>query len=68
MALTISHHLTEEYWDSLGPKSLFLHELFYNQSQQLTQLQMANNTLKMVWRPKVPKAMSPMQSPKPHHP
>jgi len=36
---------TEEYWESLGPNGLFLCELFHNQSQQLAQLQMANNVL-----------------------
>jgi len=41
----MSHHLTEEYWESLGCNSPFLHELFHNQSQQLTQLQTANNSL-----------------------
>src|SRR5882672_4231496 len=42
----MSHHLTEEYWESLGPNSLFLCKLFHTQSQQLTQLQLANNVLK----------------------
>src|SRR5882724_11412883 len=46
MTLTMSHHLTEEYWESLGPNSPFLCELFHNQSQQLAQLQTANNVLK----------------------
>ena len=41
----MSHLLTEEYWESLGHNSPFLCELFHNQSQQLTQLQLANNTL-----------------------
>ena len=45
MTLTMSHHLTEEYW-LLGPNGLFLCKLFHNQSQQLAQLQMVNNTLK----------------------
>jgi len=39
------HHLTNKYWESLGPNGPFLHELFHNQSQQLTQLQTANNAL-----------------------
>ena len=39
----MSHHLTEEYWELLGPNGLFLFEPFHNQSQQLTQHQMANN-------------------------
>src|SRR5882724_8359599 len=46
MTLTMSHHLTEEYWESLGPSGPFLCELFHNQSQQLAQLQTANNVLK----------------------
>ena len=44
----MSHHLTDEYWESLGPNrtnSPFLCELFHTQSQQLTQLQTANNAL-----------------------
>ena len=41
----MSHHLTEEYWESLGPNGPFLCELFHTQSQQLTQLQTTNNTL-----------------------
>jgi len=40
-----SHHLTDEHWDSLGPNGPFLCNLFHNQSQQLTQIQTANNTL-----------------------
>src|SRR5882672_9489255 len=43
--MTMSHHLTEEYWELLGPNGPFLCELFHNQSQQLAQLQMANNAL-----------------------
>jgi len=46
MTLTMSHILTEEYWESLGPNGPFLCKLFHNQSQQLAQLQMANNSLK----------------------
>ena len=42
----MSHCLTEEYWESLGPNGLFLCELFHTQSQQLTQLQTPNNSLK----------------------
>src|SRR5882724_11472853 len=42
---TMSHQLPDEYWESLGPNSLFLHELFHNQSQLVTQLQVANNDL-----------------------
>src|SRR6267142_2497679 len=45
MLYTMSHQLTEEYWDSLGPNSPFLHEIFHSQSQQLSQLQSANNVL-----------------------
>jgi len=41
----MSHHLTEEYWESLGPNSPFLCEIFQTQSQQLAQLQMANDML-----------------------
>jgi len=41
----MSHLLTEEYWELLGPNDPFLHENFHNQSQQLTQLQTANNAL-----------------------
>src|SRR5882724_9976286 len=41
----MSHLLTEEYWESLGPNSPFLCKIFHNQSQQLTQLQTANNAL-----------------------
>src|SRR5882672_6834599 len=43
---TMSHHLTEEYWELLGPNGPFLHEIFHTQSQQLSQLQTANNVLK----------------------
>ena len=39
------HLLTEEYWESLGPKGPFLYELFHNQSQQFTRLQTVNNAL-----------------------
>ena len=42
----MSHLLTEEYWELLGPNGPFLCKLFHNQSQQLAQLQMANNALK----------------------
>ena len=42
----MSHCLTEEYWESLGPNGLFLCKLFNTQSQQLAQLQSANNVLK----------------------
>ena len=45
MTLTMSHHLTNEYWELLEPNSPPLHELFHIQSQQLTQLQSANNAL-----------------------
>src|SRR5882724_6106376 len=45
MILTMSHLLMEEYWESLGPNSPFLCELFHNQSQQLAQLQTANKAL-----------------------
>ena len=41
----MSHQLPDEYWGSLGPNSPFLHELFHNQSQLVTQLQAANNNL-----------------------
>jgi len=41
----MSHQLPDEYWDTLGPKGPFLHELFHNQSQLVTQLQAANNDL-----------------------
>ena len=44
--MTMSHCLTEEYWELLGPNGPFLHELFNTQSQQFTQLQLANNVLK----------------------
>jgi len=43
--MVMSHHLTDEYWDLLGPNSPFLCQLFHDQSQQLTQLQTANNPL-----------------------
>ena len=43
--MTISHHLTDECWELLGPNGPLLHELFHNQSQQLAQLQTANNAL-----------------------
>src|SRR5882724_11626413 len=42
---TMSHQLPDEYWDLLGPNGPFLHELFHNQSQLVTQLQVANNNL-----------------------
>jgi len=43
--MTMSHQLTDKYWESLGPNGPFLCELFHNQSQQLAQLQTTNNTL-----------------------
>jgi len=43
--MTMSHHLTDDFWESLGPFVPFLHELFHNQAQQLVQLQMANSAL-----------------------
>jgi|SRR5882724_2003924 len=43
--MTMSHHLTNKYWESLGPNGPFLHKLFHNQSWQLVQLQTAKNTL-----------------------
>jgi len=42
---TMSHQLPDEYWESLGPNSPFLCELFHNQSQLVAQLQVANNDL-----------------------
>src|SRR5882672_4851455 len=41
----MSHQLTEEYWESLGPNGPFLREILHSQSQQLTQLQATNNAL-----------------------
>src|SRR5882724_3214091 len=41
----MSHLLTDKYWELLGPNGPFLCELFHNQSQQLAQLQTANNVL-----------------------
>src|SRR5882724_2372068 len=41
----MSHQLLDKYWDSLGPNGPFLCELFHNQSQLVTQLQVANNDL-----------------------
>src|SRR5882724_6279085 len=41
----MSHQLPDEYWESLGPNSPFLHELFHNQLQLVMQLQAANNKL-----------------------
>jgi len=41
----MSHCLTEEYWELLGPNGPFLCKLFNTQSQQLAQLQLANNVL-----------------------
>ena len=41
----MSHQLTEEYWESLGPNGPFLCEILHSQSQQLAQLQAANNAL-----------------------
>ena len=41
----MSHHLTDDYWELLGPNSPFLCQLFHDQSQQLTQLQTANIVL-----------------------
>jgi len=43
--MTMSHHLTDDYWESLGPNSPLLGKIFHNQAQQLIQLQMANNAL-----------------------
>jgi len=45
MTLTMSHLLMEEFWELLGPNGPFLCKLFHNQSQQLAQLQTANNAL-----------------------
>src|SRR5882724_4309635 len=45
MTLTMSCLLTDDYWEVLGSNGPFLCELFHNQSQQLAQLQMANNVL-----------------------
>jgi len=41
--MTMSHHLTNKYRESLGLNGPLLCKLFHN---QLTQLQMANNALK----------------------
>src|SRR5882724_9677852 len=41
----MSHQLLDKYWDSLGPNGPFLCELFHNQSQLVTQLQVTNNDL-----------------------
>ena len=41
----MSHQLPDEYWDLLGPTGPFLCELFHNQSQLVTQLQVTNNDL-----------------------
>ena len=41
----MTHQLPDEYWDSLGPNSPFLCKIFHNQSQLVTQLQVANNNL-----------------------
>src|SRR5882724_693956 len=41
----MSHQLPDKYWDSLGLNGPFLHELFHNQSQLVTQLQVINNDL-----------------------
>ena len=41
----MSHHLTHDYWESLGLNGHFICELFQNQSQKLTQLQTTNNAL-----------------------
>ena len=43
----MSHQLPDKYWDSLRPNGLFLHELFHNQSQLVTQLQVTNNNLQI---------------------
>ena len=42
---TMSHQLTDKYWESLGPNGPFLCELFHNQLQLVVQLQVANNNL-----------------------
>src|SRR5882672_7244871 len=42
---TMSHQLTEGYWESLGPNGPFLREILHSQSQQLAQLKAANNAL-----------------------
>src|SRR5882724_11187395 len=41
----MSHQLPDKYWDLLGPNGPFLHKIFHNQSQLVTQLQAANNDL-----------------------
>src|SRR5882724_5639879 len=43
-----THHVPPPHgriWESLGPNSPFLCELFHNQSQKLAQLQITNNVL-----------------------
>jgi len=42
----MSHQLTDNFWDSLGPQGLVLCELFHKQSRLITQLQLANNILR----------------------
>src|SRR5712664_3381492 len=41
----MSHQLTEEYWELLGPNGPFLRKILHSQSQQLAQLQATNNAL-----------------------
>src|SRR5882724_8573454 len=41
----MSHQLPDKYWDSLGLNGPFLCELFHNQSQLITQLQVTNSNL-----------------------
>jgi len=41
----MSHELTDDFWDSLGPQGLFLCELFHKQSKLIMQLQLANKAL-----------------------
>ena len=43
--MIMSHHLTDESWESLGLHVPFLCKLFNNQAQQLVQLKMANSIL-----------------------
>src|SRR5882724_1965681 len=42
---SMSHQLSDEYWDSLEPNCPFLCENFHNQFQLVAQLQVTNNDL-----------------------
>ena|SRR5882724_9819328 len=45
LTTTMSHQLTDDFWDLLGPEDLFQCKLFHKQSKLIAQLQIANNAI-----------------------